>query len=71
MTARRPPLLTEREHDVLRALAKGLTYAASASKLGVSVNTVRVHVRAIYGKLAVRSKTAAVMEALRLRLVRP
>lgn len=55
---------------MLRALATGLTYAASASRLGVSVNTVRVHVRAIYGKLAVRSKTAAVMAALRLRLVR-
>ena len=50
-------------------LATGLTYAASARTLGVSLNTIRVHVRSIYAKLAVRSKTAAVVEGLRLHLV--
>jgi DNA-binding NarL/FixJ family response regulator len=69
VTTRRPSL-TDREQDVLRVLAAGLTYAETALRLGVSVNTIRVHIRAIYRKLAVRSKTAAVMAALRGRLVR-
>jgi DNA-binding CsgD family transcriptional regulator len=68
VTRRRLPL-TDREQEVLRTLATGLTYGESAGRLGVSVNTIRVHVRSIYGKLAVRSKTAAVMEGLRRRLV--
>lgn len=68
MTNQRSPL-TDRERDVLRALAVGRTYVQTASELGVSVNTIRVHVRSIYAKLAVRSKTAAVVMALRHRWV--
>jgi DNA-binding NarL/FixJ family response regulator len=63
------PRLTIREQHVLRALASGATYAAAAAHLGVSTNTIRAHVRAIYRKLAVRSKTAAVVLALRERLM--
>jgi DNA-binding CsgD family transcriptional regulator len=40
------------------------------SRLGVSENTVRSHVRSIYEKLGVKSKTEAVIAALRLGIVR-
>ena len=60
-----PGLLTERESDVLRLLARGLTYEGAASSLDVSINTVRTHVRSIYEKLDVTSKTEAVLEGLR------
>ncbi|MBE7451359.1 MAG: response regulator transcription factor [Kofleriaceae bacterium] len=53
--------LTPRELDVLELLALGLSYQAVAQTLGVTANTVRTHVRAIYAKLGVNSKTAAVI----------
>ncbi len=53
------------------ALARGLTYDNIASALSISANTVRHHVRSIYHKLAVASKTEAVLEALRLGVIRP
>ena len=70
-TRRTPTPLTVREQQVLRALAIGLTYGQVAAELGVSLNTIRVHVRSIYGKLAVRSKTAAVVLALRHEWIHP
>ncbi|HZW03722.1 MAG TPA: LuxR C-terminal-related transcriptional regulator, partial [Anaerolineaceae bacterium] len=45
--------LTERELDVLRLMAEGLTYAEITGRLYISVNTVRTHVKAVYGKLGV------------------
>ncbi|HYO94153.1 MAG TPA: response regulator transcription factor [Polyangiaceae bacterium] len=61
--------LTPREQTVLAMLARGKSYADVGSALGVSENTVRSHVRAIYEKLGVSSKTEAVVTALRLGLV--
>lgn len=55
--------LTGREHEVLRHIARGYTYEETAAALGMSVNTVRHHVKQIYGKLAVRSRGAAVYVA--------
>jgi DNA-binding NarL/FixJ family response regulator len=55
--------LTAREHEVLRHIACGYTYDEAAALLGVSLNTVRHHVKQIYGKLAVSSRGAAVYEA--------
>jgi LuxR family transcriptional regulator, maltose regulon positive regulatory protein len=61
--------LTGREVDVLRLIARGCTYAQIAVELGMSVNTVGTHVKNAYRKLGVRSAAAAVMRAVRLRLL--
>lgn len=57
--------LSIREVEVLRLLAEGLTYQEIADHLIVSVNTVRFHVKTIYGKLGVDKRLAAV-DAARL-----
>jgi DNA-binding NarL/FixJ family response regulator len=54
---------TERERDVLQMIAKGLSYAETAKALDLSVHTVGDHLKAIYRKLAVNSKSEAVFEA--------
>jgi LuxR family maltose regulon positive regulatory protein len=61
--------LTERELDVLRALAAGLSNRAIAQQLYLSVATVKVHLKHIYGKLAVNSRTEALARAHELNLL--
>ncbi|TMQ91640.1 LuxR family transcriptional regulator [Actinomadura soli] len=58
-TRTHPAGLTERQADVLRLLAQGLTNAEIADRLVVSVRTVDHHVSAILGKLGVRSRREA------------
>lgn len=60
-----PPDLSRRERDVLEALVRGLSYKQVAAELGVSIETVRSHVRSLYKKLQVHSATEAVSKALR------
>ena len=57
--------LTDRELDVLRLAARGLTNLAIGHELDISHRTVQGHLASIYGKLAVNSRTEAVTEALR------
>ena len=57
--------LTEREIEVLRLAARGLTNRAIGHELGISHRTVQGHLANIYGKLGVNSRTEAVTEALR------
>ncbi len=57
--------LTERELEVLRALASGKSNKQMAADLAVSISTVQVHLRNIFGKLGVSSRTEAVTYALR------
>ena len=57
--------LTERELDVLRAMARGLANAEIALHLHLSEGTVRNHVSAIFTKLAVADRTQAVIIAIR------
>jgi DNA-binding NarL/FixJ family response regulator len=57
--------LTEREIEVLRLAAKGLTNKAIGQELGISDRTVQGHLANIYGKLQVGSRTEAVTEALK------
>jgi DNA-binding NarL/FixJ family response regulator len=71
----RPPieadyLLTPHETRLLKLLVEGHNYKSAAAELGVSVNTIRFHMRSIYGKLQVHSKSEAVAKALRNRIVR-
>ena len=61
--------LTEREREVLRALAEGRAYKQVAADLDMSLDTVRTHIRAIYRKLQVHSVTEAVSRAIRQGLV--
>lgn len=57
--------LTEREIEVLRLVAQGLTNKAIGQSLGISDRTVQGHLANIYGKLNVGSRTEAVTEALK------
>jgi len=63
------PDLTDRERQVLDCLVDGLTYAEAADRLGIAYETVRTHVRHVYGKLQVRNAKEAVRRAVRERLV--
>lgn len=64
------PALTPREMDILWGIAKGFTYAELAERLGISHQTVPVHVRNIYRKLQASNRSEAVYEATRLGLIR-
>jgi DNA-binding NarL/FixJ family response regulator len=59
----RIPALTDREHDVLRLMAKGATNVEIARALYVSEATVKTHVGSIFSKLAVRDRAAAIVYA--------
>ena len=61
--------LTDREREVLGLLAAGLSYEEIAQRLFVSLNTVRFHVRAVYGKLGVNRRAAAIERATALGLL--
>ena len=61
--------LSDREMDVLRRMAEGDSYKTAADALGVSLDTVRFHIRAIYEKLHVHSKSEAVLKAFRTGLL--
>ena len=61
--------LTEREHEVLQSLVRGLSYKQVADHLDISLDTVRTHVRAVYKKLQVHSVAEAVARAIREKLV--
>lgn len=61
--------LTERELDVLRLVAKGLSNRDVAQRLAISENTVKNHVRNMLEKLQLHSRMEAVMYAVREKLV--
>jgi len=60
--------LTPHESRLLKLLVEGHNYTTAAEELGVSYNTVKFHMRHIYEKLQVHSKSEAVAKALRERL---
>lgn len=61
--------LSPRESEILSLIARGYTYAELGKLLSVSLSTVQTHVRSIYSKLAVHSKTEAVFEARQMGLL--
>jgi DNA-binding NarL/FixJ family response regulator len=64
-------LLSVREQEVLDLIARGFSYAEISKLKGVSVHTVQSHIKNLYTKLAVHSKSEAVYEATRLGLLQP
>ncbi len=62
-------LLSNREQEVLELIARGFSYAEIARLKSVSVHTVQTHIKNLYGKLAVHSKSEAVYEATRMGLL--
>lgn len=58
------PALSAREHEILALLSKGFRYKEIAAQLSISTETVRTHLRRIYEKLQVRSRTEAVVRYL-------
>ncbi|MDO9236568.1 MAG: response regulator transcription factor [Aquabacterium sp.] len=61
--------LSRREQEVLEFIAKGYSYAEIARQQGITVHTVQTHIKNLYGKLAVHSRSEAVYEANRLGLL--
>lgn len=61
--------LSPREHQILSLVARGYTYPEMARLTSVSLSTIHSHVKSIYSKLAVHSKTEAVFEARQLGLL--
>ena len=61
--------LTPHETRLLKLLVEGHNYTTAAAELGVSYNTIKFHMRHIYEKLQVHSKSEAVSKALQNRLV--
>lgn len=61
--------LTEREREILRLMANGLSKKEIADSLAISIHTVSTHMRGVYGKLHVNTNTGAVAKALRERLI--
>jgi DNA-binding NarL/FixJ family response regulator len=62
--------LTAHELRLLKLLVEGHNYKTAAVQLGVAFNTVCFHIKQIYEKLQVHSKSEAVAKALRHRLVK-
>lgn len=69
----KPPIgteqITERELDVLKLAAQGLSNRDIALHLGISVRTAQTHLSNVFNKMGVGSRTEAVMHALRLGLI--
>ena len=61
--------LTEREKEILHYLVKGMSYKMVADSCFISIETVNVHIKNIYKKLRVHSKSEAVAKAIRGRII--
>ena len=60
-----PIKLTQREREVLKAVASGETNKQIAYQLGISERTIKAHVSSIFNKFGVDSRSAAIAEAAR------
>lgn len=61
--------LTAREKETLQLLSQGNSFKMIAAELGISIDTVRTHIKRIYDKLHVRSQIEAVSKAINEKLV--
>jgi DNA-binding CsgD family transcriptional regulator len=64
-----PPELTPRQHEVLSLLGRGLNTQQMADEMGLSVETIRNHVRSVLAQLRVQSRLEAVVAGHRLGLL--
>jgi DNA-binding NarL/FixJ family response regulator len=62
-------LLTNRQLEILELLAKGLSYEDVGAALGLSLNTIRTHVRTLYERLGANTKVEAVMIGIEIGLL--
>ena len=58
------------ETRLLKLFVEGHSYKTAAAEVGVTAHTISFHMRRIYEKLQVHSKSEAVSKALRIRLIR-
>lgn len=58
------PILTTRQHEIVNLLTDGLSYKMITGKLGISVETVRDHIKKIYRTLEVNSKAQVIRKKL-------
>ncbi len=61
--------LTDREKEILKSLVEGMSYKMIASTLFISIDTVSGHIKNIYKKLQVHSKSEAVVKAIKSKIV--
>ncbi|HEY9701840.1 MAG TPA: response regulator transcription factor, partial [Allocoleopsis sp.] len=61
--------LSVREKEILECLVEGMSYKMIASSCKISIDTVRFHIRNIYEKLHVSSKSEAVIKAMKGKIV--
>jgi len=69
-SATNAPKLTSREYEILSIIAKGFTNREVSDFLGISINTVPVHIRNIYKKLQASNRSEAMFEAHRLGILK-
>lgn len=62
--------LTPREHEILQHLADGVSVAVLAKRLYISPSTAKTHMSKLYEKLGAQNRTQAIMNAVRLGLVK-
>ena len=67
--AAKPILLSPRESEVLELIARGYAYAEIARLQNVTIHTIQSHIKNLYAKLAVHSRSEAVFEATRMGLL--
>ena len=63
------PLLTDREEQVLKLIADGLTNKEISCSLSISESTVENHIHHIYAKLGISNRAQAVAHAFQLKIV--
>jgi DNA-binding NarL/FixJ family response regulator len=68
-TSGQPPLLTQREREILSLLADGLGNKQIAARLGISPSTVKTHLEVLFEKLEVTSRAEAVAVGVRRGLL--